>query len=119
MGMEFVGQDKGSLIKKPKAACRSKGKLNIYSLLLTSRRCPATSWEAQLQYTEQLLQETDVLIRDAPISFLLAITAEQMPYGLKYLKILPPPQPAGEVGMLETALMLWEHCSTVAKTLVC
>lgn len=29
------------------------------------------------------------------------------------------PQPAGEVGISETALTLWEHCSTTAKTLVC
>lgn len=53
-----------------------------------------------------------------PISLLLAITAEQMPYGQEYPKIFPPPQPACEVGMLETALMLWEHCSRTAKTLV-
>lgn len=52
------------------------------------------------------------------MSLLLAIAAEQMPYRLEYPKILPPLQPAGEVGILETALTLWEHCSTTAKTLV-
>lgn len=44
------------------------------------------------------------------------------PAGLvvSHLRIVPPLSPLmGEWGMLETALMLCQHCSAVAKTIVC
>lgn len=37
-------------ITKAKSVCRSKGKQRIYSLLLISKSCPDTSWEAGLQH---------------------------------------------------------------------
>ncbi|GAB0209676.1 mitochondrial enolase superfamily member 1 [Grus japonensis] len=60
---KLVGQDKGSLIQqKQKAMCGSKAKAKDYSLLLLSRRCPATSREAGLQYVYVLVLASIELI---------------------------------------------------------
>lgn len=40
----------------------NKGKHTINSLLLTSKQCPATLWEAGLEYMQQLLWTTDVTV---------------------------------------------------------
>ena len=103
---------------KAKAAHGSKGKQTIYSLLPLSRRCPATSREAGLQYAQRLLRKTSVVLTNAPhpSSFLLAFMAEQTSYGMEGPfgqfgsavlavsppRILPTPSLLGERGgMLE------------------
>ena len=76
-----MGQDKGSLITKRKAVCGSKGKQNqIYLLLPTSRKRPATAWEEGPQHLQWLLQKTNTLTMNVlPLcSFLLAFIAEHI-----------------------------------------
>ena len=47
----LVGRDKDSLIKQKQRSCvKAKKNKIFYSLLPISRSCPATSWEAGLQY---------------------------------------------------------------------
>jgi len=66
-GGEYKKKDSGVKIKtvwyrKAKAAQQNKESKKNYSLLPTSKRCPAISWEAGPQYMQLLLWKTNGLI---------------------------------------------------------